>query len=409
MVTPELAGPATPDQIQTFLSSYVPSANSSADGKWFVARSEESEVPLAEQSFRSRFNKFKSEVYPFENEILDNCDVIAEHAPVRGNKKSGTRSQKDLREHEHAKFHYHLEEIAAKHGIVGGAWIMFFNPDEVDPVWKRIVEELVSDGGQLAASGATYAKCASTYGDRNPPVIWVWVEDASDITAVESVFRVLVEMCGFAPTSFKTDAMSILGINSKHRSKIRVSKFAKLSFMTRKELDAALEQYATRGPASSISPLSGPPEEPEIDWDFTFEAPADQPVLAATPSPKKKRKVDLDVDDVDWIPDVAPSAPRPSRRAAQKAAEILKQQADESNARKAERAARESVIAADTIEDPADGGASLFSAVGGPYFPGCGRLLDEDVVSKDEAEWMPEPEDLAGGAMNETLKRRRCA
>ncbi|BGP17572.1 hypothetical protein JCM10213v2_005605 [Rhodosporidiobolus nylandii] len=431
MPQPTLTGPASASEINTFLATYAPSAGSKAHGRFFVAKKEaDVEVPAMEEQYRSKFNAFKSEVWPYEMEMTDACTLIADTAPVRGNKSMGVKSQKQLREVEHAKFHHHLKTIAAKHEIKTGAWLAFLNPDEVDNAWTRVVHELTGKNGSLAAAGATYAKCSSTeISDRMPHSLWLWVKDATDPVSVETVFRIAVEQCGFVPTSFKTDAMdrspsllpapfpdpssvrqSIVGIGSKHSSKITVSLYGKTAFTTTKEAKQAVEDYQKRGPAAHISPLSGPPPLPEIDWDAAEYAPADdQPRLdengagpapsATTSTPKAKKPVkalkstsrkrkaapvddsDSDDDAVKYDEDVSELyAPRRTpRKAAQKAYEVIHAAAVGSSG--------SSRVSHNEQEE-------LFrSPSPTPEPSGRGGVKQE----ADEDAWKPEPEDFAGG------------
>ncbi|GAA5889534.1 hypothetical protein JCM6882_007060 [Rhodosporidiobolus microsporus] len=404
MPQPELVGPSTPDQVATFLATYVPSNNSRSLGRFFVCRADnEVELPAAEQSYRSRFNDFKSEATAYETEMTEQCEVIAEHAPTRGNKSLGTKSQKELREKEHAKFHHHIRTLAAKYDIT---------KDEIDDAWKRTVEELAAPDGRLAAAGATYAK-VSAYSDNFPFTISIFLDDVTDVVGVETVFRIATEQCGFVPGSFKSDAMSILGISSKHPSKIAVSTYTKTSFMTTAESKAAVEQYKLRGPAASISPLSGPPAAPAIDWGFTFnpfgdddQGTLDDDVVVddgeggaaprakqavkvpgkgkkKTPAKKKKgRKASSDDEESDGAFGYTPA--RPTRRAAQKAAEILHQAAEESNASRASAVERRAA---------ADGGEGEEES---PAKAKASRRRKKK-ADDDDGAWKPDPEDFGGG------------
>ncbi|GAA5980805.1 hypothetical protein JCM11641_002658 [Rhodosporidiobolus odoratus] len=228
-------------------------------------------------------------MHAYEVQMNDACDLIKDTAPTRGNTGAGIMSQKQ--------------------------------PDEVDNAWKRTVEGHCGKNGRLAAAGATYAKVSAQQGDRIPYTLWLWVEDASNVVAVETVFRIAVEQSGFAPASFKR----ILGMNLKHPSKIAVSTFAKTTSMTTAEIKQAIQEYQSKGPAASISPLSGPPPPVQIDWEFEYNPAQDQSAFrqAAEGSSSKveqatprKRKAPIEYD--------LPLPPvRGTRKAAQKARETI--------------------------------------------------------------------------------------
>ncbi|GAA5878479.1 hypothetical protein JCM8547_005958 [Rhodosporidiobolus lusitaniae] len=162
----------------------------------------------------------------------------------------------------------------------------------------------------------------------------VYVEDFSDVESVETVYRICVEQCGFVPNSFK----NLLGVTSRHPSKLHVSMYTSRSFTTKEEVEETIEAYKKRGPASSISPLSGPPAAPEIDFSNTFTAPNDQPSYpsgsfsSSSPAKKKgkagKKKKDESSDDGDFKDVVPVETTRTPRKAAVKGRKILRQAAE---------------------------------------------------------------------------------
>ncbi|GAA6052997.1 hypothetical protein JCM3770_001170 [Rhodotorula araucariae] len=269
MVKVCLSGPATQAQIDHFLADYAPSASLRTPRNFVCQRDDEVDTPADVES-AAGFDQFRADAISFEHRMIKQCQLIAEHAPRYGNKTLGLHSQKQLREMEHAKLKHNIKALAQKHSVLSGAWMAYLDEDDIDAAWRRVVEELTSPEGRLAAAGATYARVTSTrQSERMPWVLWVYVPDAYDPAVVETVDRVLVERCGYAPSAFK----SILGITSKHPSKIAPSLYGTLAFMTREELTAAKMRFATHGPATCTSPLSGPPFEPEIDWDFVYVPP----------------------------------------------------------------------------------------------------------------------------------------
>ncbi|GAA5878483.1 hypothetical protein JCM8547_005959 [Rhodosporidiobolus lusitaniae] len=168
MVQTSLVGPAKPERIAAFLQEHVPSYNSGSFGEMFtVKRDAEVELPAGEQWQKSKFNGLVREASPYLDQMTSVCALIAEHAPTRGRKSHGVKSQTELREHEHAKFHYNMKTVAENHGVLSGCWTAFVKPEDVDDHWSRVVEELASEDGALATAGATYAKVSSSYGERS--------------------------------------------------------------------------------------------------------------------------------------------------------------------------------------------------------------------------------------------------
>ncbi|GAA5922861.1 hypothetical protein JCM3775_006161 [Rhodotorula graminis] len=266
-----LTGPSTQAEVDKFLSDFTPSHGLRSPRFFSCERDDQVDEPAGVDVFSGEFDDFKTDAMRFESAMNRECKIIADHAPIRGSKKNGTTSQKQLREREHAKFKHYLAILARKHGIVGGAWMAYLDEDDIDSAWRRVVEELASRGGRLAAAGAVYARVTSDRQNDNMPWIpSVYVEDAYDVTVVEAVDRVLVECCGYAPSAFKTDAMSVLQITGQHASKIAPSLYGTLAFMTRDELTAAKERFISHGPATNISPLSGPPPEVPVDLDYVY-------------------------------------------------------------------------------------------------------------------------------------------
>ncbi|GAA5896027.1 uncharacterized protein JCM6883_001690 [Sporobolomyces salmoneus] len=304
MVKGQLVGPCTATEINEYLSVYVPSNNSSARGKHFTVKANKTvQLPPEDTSKKKDWIQFMHDAVPYETELIENCGTIADWAPTRGSKVKGTLSQKQLREMEHAKFHHRVKVISLQHGLCAGKWIAFLNgefslpllscstvltkygfrriEDEVDDAWHNVVRGIADPRGHLAQLGVDFAKVSATRSDTFPHMLFVYLKDSYDDATVESAFRILVEQCGFAPTSYKTSAMDILGITSSHETKIAVSLYGKHSFMDSAQVKQALLNYAEYGPANAISPLQGPPPLPEIDWAFEFVPDKTQTHLTA--------------------------------------------------------------------------------------------------------------------------------
>ncbi|GAA5827414.1 hypothetical protein JCM11251_003800 [Rhodosporidiobolus azoricus] len=402
----QLIGPSTPADISDFVDEHRPSDNSKGSARFFIVKAnEETVLPDAEEPFRSRFNAFKGEAWGYEQEMVAQCQIIADNAPVRGNKSVGLLSQKALREMEHAKFKYHIHALASKHGINGGAWIAFLN-GKLAWLFSLFPPLILTASLQLKTSTAlgpvlskrslsrTAVSLQLVRLMRSPFTISIFLEDMTDVVKVETVFRIAVEQCGF----------TILGITSKHPSGIAVSTYSRTSFMTTAESSAAKEQYKLNGPAASISPLSGPSREPEIAWEFTYNPTTSnaQPKLASGSRPStearpntrkgKKRAAETDSDDEEDY-EAAPARAvglatpsRPARKCVQRARDMLEQAAVEERQRAArERAAKAARLVAEAAaEAEADDGDDLDSE-------------EEEEVKKQVKEEEESPTKLATG------------
>ncbi|GJN90118.1 hypothetical protein Rhopal_003117-T1 [Rhodotorula paludigena] len=268
-----LTGPATQGQIDAFLAAHVPSDGKSRPRSFLCQAHKDSPKP-ADLDSDSDFSTFLFAAEKLENELLEACGLIATTCSSRT--RQGTapvhsyghqKSQKYLREIEHERFKLQMCGLAKQHGVLSGAWMAFLNEVEVDDAWQRVVEETVCKDGRLAAAGVTWARVSSTrQGGKGPWFLHVYVDNSFDSAVVETVFKVLVEQCGFAPSAFK----SIANITSKHASKIAPSTYSKTSFMTTPEIKAAIGRYREHGPAPSLSPLSGAPPAPAVDVSTSY-------------------------------------------------------------------------------------------------------------------------------------------
>ncbi|BGP49542.1 hypothetical protein JCM10450v2_005434 [Rhodotorula kratochvilovae] len=257
---PQLIGPADKGAIDAFLAKYKPSSNDSSLGPWIWVRipgkgEDEEGAKVAEELTEEELAdlKFSDEGAVLVDKMMDRLEEIKETAPVRANKSKGLRSQKDLREETHADFHAKVKALAQKHKILTGKWLFYPAPENVDFVWSKLVHAIAEADGVLAKTGAVHcAKVATVLkgdGERSSYVVCVYVDDSWDEKAVGDAFKVLVKDLSMTSQAYKPDALTLLGIDSKHPSGIKVSLYGKTTFMTKEELDAALEANASKGAA----------------------------------------------------------------------------------------------------------------------------------------------------------------
>jgi len=117
-------------------------------------------------------------------ENIKNDDSI----PIRSNKKTGAKSKKEVREQVQAEATDKLKEIAIKHGLVSGKWLLFAPADKVDMIWSSIASSLVS--GPLCSTSAYLAKVATSPEQETAKfqhLICVYIPDVYDKASVTEV------------------------------------------------------------------------------------------------------------------------------------------------------------------------------------------------------------------------------
>ncbi|GAA6015780.1 hypothetical protein JCM10207_008792 [Rhodosporidiobolus poonsookiae] len=242
-----LIGPTTEEEVDEYLARYKPSANSTEHGPWYWVQLPRGKKDAADskpaEERADEHAAFEEEGKALEKGLVEQCAWIKDNAPVRANKKQGTKSQKELREAEHAKFNDDVAQLAKKHNVLSGKWLFFSSGEFVDLTWAKIVKAIALEEGPLAKTGAVHcAKVASTPGDGGDQhVICVYCDDSWDKDAVAKVFKTLVTELSLVSSAYKADANTIIGIDSKHASGIRSSLYGKTDFMTKDEIDEAFK------------------------------------------------------------------------------------------------------------------------------------------------------------------------
>ncbi|GAA6064080.1 hypothetical protein JCM10212_002722 [Sporobolomyces blumeae] len=244
-----IRGPATATEIDTFLSEWRPSANRDAPTGWIWCLSpkeeqDESREPV--EHSEEGHAAFETEGRKLVEQLVDECREIKATAPVRA--KKGVKSQKQLRAEAHARFNDDVKRLAQEHGVLTGKWLFFPGPDTVDAIWSKIVRALADRDGALAKTGVvTAAKVAPIPSEEGgPQVICVYAADSWNREAVGKAFKALVEGLELVSTSYKCDAFTILGIDSKHESGIKSSLWSKGDFMSPAEIAAVFEKKAPK-------------------------------------------------------------------------------------------------------------------------------------------------------------------
>ncbi|PBK82875.1 hypothetical protein ARMGADRAFT_689066 [Armillaria gallica] len=141
--------------------------------------------------------------------------------PVRSNKKTGTKSKKEVREQVQVEAAEKLKEIAIKNGYTCGKWLVFASSEKVDSIWSSVARSLVD--GPLSKTAAFCTKVATCPADEKPNyqhVLCIYMPNAYDKDAVTEVMKVLLRHHGLNLSGVKTDLYTDLSIDSKHPSGI---------------------------------------------------------------------------------------------------------------------------------------------------------------------------------------------
>ncbi|KAG7088630.1 hypothetical protein E1B28_012602 [Marasmius oreades] len=101
-----------------------------------------------------------------------------------------------------------LDELARRHGITAGKWMMFCTTGEVDMVWEKVARFCMEE-----MKG--YARVSPNKGD-DQHVVSVYVEDFEKYSEVMRVREALKEIGFNRPIGFKMDAYTLLGIYRKN-------------------------------------------------------------------------------------------------------------------------------------------------------------------------------------------------
>ncbi|GAA5867934.1 hypothetical protein JCM8547_003418 [Rhodosporidiobolus lusitaniae] len=242
-----LVGLSTASEVDSFLSQYAPSKNSLEHGPWYWVQLPQPGAANAKSSKPAEDrvgaeDSFVEEGQKLEQHLRERCEWIKENAPVRGKKKEGIKSQKELREQEYEVFNKGVEKLAKKHNVFSGKWLFRPGGDVVDAWWSKIVKAVALEDGPLAKAGVLTARVSTTAGEGDQHVICVYCRDSWDDDNVGEVFKTLVSELSLVSMSYKCDANTILGIDSKHSSKIPSSLYTKKTFADDKEIEKLLEK-----------------------------------------------------------------------------------------------------------------------------------------------------------------------
>ncbi|EFI28138.1 hypothetical protein CC1G_14165 [Coprinopsis cinerea okayama7 len=221
-------------------------------------------------------------------ESIKNDDSI----PVRGSKKTGVKSKKEVREAAQAEATQKLEAISVKHKYVNGKWLVFAPPDKVDAIWSTVATSLIS--GPLSSTCAYSAKVATspeTESQHYQHIICVYIPDVYDKPKVLEVMKVLLRNHGLNLSGVKSDLYTMLGIDSKHPSGIQSTVWKNTALLPDAEIKSLKEAYFSELSEKKEAENNAKSGTAEKEGSATQEgAGTEENKSKAKPKPKLKKK-----------------------------------------------------------------------------------------------------------------------
>ncbi|KAG6813521.1 hypothetical protein H0H92_010226 [Tricholoma furcatifolium] len=233
-------------------------------------------------------------------EVTEKVEAIKndESIPVRSNKKTGTKSKKEVREQVQAEATDKLKEISIKHGYVSGKWLIFASAEKVDMIWTNLAKSLVS--GPLASTKAHLAKVATSPESQDSSnyqhLICVYIPNVYDKDAVTEASTQCTKLT--VRQVWKNAAI----MSDKEAKELKDAFFAESSKATTTEQPSAATKSGESPPPAPESNEAAAPNKKKLklkkkvdndpfasDNDDEDEADVKkQPVKAKKPLPKKK-------------------------------------------------------------------------------------------------------------------------
>ncbi|KAJ5918062.1 hypothetical protein N7454_010437 [Penicillium verhagenii] len=121
--------------------------------------------------------------------------------------------------------------LAHETGVTAGKWMLFPSVKKVDSTWATLVTAL--DTGKVQADAKVAADDGS--GSEKSRLICVYTENFADKENVKKVLRMLLnegifEPAATGPIYYKSDAFTLLNINSKNEYGLKASMFSSRDF-----------------------------------------------------------------------------------------------------------------------------------------------------------------------------------
>ncbi|WOO78584.1 uncharacterized protein LOC62_02G002130 [Vanrija pseudolonga] len=266
--------------IEEFIKKYKPSILSQDDAPWIWARNGGGEAtdPEAEDKAHTiAIGKGQVIVDGLVKKInkIDSDSSI----PVRASK--GVKSKKVVRD------------------------------ENVDGVWARVARSVAS--GPLKDAGVNTVKVATVNPDGYSQLICLYVDNVYDKGLMTEVMKTLLTEHGIEPSSSKSDLYTVLGIDSKHPSKLRSTVWQPKELMDVDEIKALKAEYnpskdkpkkAVPAPVAAAEKEDPPAEKSGVHFDEKTEEKSDsrkrngandEPAEKAKAPPAKRAKTAAEI------------------------------------------------------------------------------------------------------------------
>ncbi|KAJ5703824.1 hypothetical protein N7493_010962 [Penicillium malachiteum] len=120
--------------------------------------------------------------------------------------------------------------VARETGITAGKWMLFPSDDRVDEVWRMLV--LALEKGDVCADAKVSTNDEQSNGQAR--LICIYTEDFADKEDVKKVLQMLAREELFDPRGrpiyYKSDAFTLLEINSKNKYQLKASMYSSKDF-----------------------------------------------------------------------------------------------------------------------------------------------------------------------------------
>ncbi|KAI0783070.1 hypothetical protein C8Q75DRAFT_860478 [Abortiporus biennis] len=226
--------------LKDFLAKYKPSMVQNDGTKpWIWVQKSKSEEENGREAAIDEAAKYVKEVAE-KVEAIKNDDSI----PLRGNKKKGTKSKKELREELQSEAAEKLKEISERHGYVSGKWLIFAPADRIDIIWSTVANSIIE--GPLNPTSVHLAKVATSPKNDTPNyqhVMCLYMPNVYDKETVLEVMKVLLRKHGLNLNGVKSNLYTSIGLDSKHPSGIQSTVWRNTALLKETEIKELKDAY----------------------------------------------------------------------------------------------------------------------------------------------------------------------
>ncbi|KAJ5725879.1 uncharacterized protein N7483_007236 [Penicillium malachiteum] len=216
------------ESISAFLFRLRPSiALESESGPWIWVRGKASKSlskSLESRDEASFVKKGTELLREFDEKEQELC--AAHDKSVARSTAGLTRKLKPLR----GELEVGILSLARETGITAGKWMLFPSDDRVDTVWRTLV--LALEKGDVCADAKVSTDDGKGTGQAR--LICIYTEDFADREDVKKVLQMLAREELFDPRGrpiyYKSDAFTLLEINSKNKYQLKASMYSSKDF-----------------------------------------------------------------------------------------------------------------------------------------------------------------------------------